>query len=136
MRNAENLVKFKEKIKITVQMPIKQHELVYFGNRYLAVLHTRLRLGCSQLNAHLFRIGVKDSPQCICSGGNEDTWHFFFVCPIYTVLRNTLHASLIHLAPFTLETVLYGSQACNYQQNTIIFLQNIKNTLMKTTGYV
>ena len=111
---------------------IKQHELVYFGNRYLAVLHTRLRLGCSQLNAHLFRIGVKDSPNCICSHVNEDAWHFFFVCPLFTTQRNTLHTSIIDIAPFSLETVLYGSPICNYAQNVIIF--QAVHTFIKNTS--
>ena len=121
IRNVDSLSKFKDKIKITVQQPIKQHELVYFGNRYLAVLHTRLRLGCSQLNEHLFRIGIKDSPKCICSNENEDVWHFFFVCPLFSIQRNKLHTSVTSIAPFTLETVLYGSPDGNHSQNSIIF---------------
>ena len=32
------------------------------GPRYLSVLHTRLRLGQSLLKAHLFKIGLCDTP--------------------------------------------------------------------------
>ena len=66
VRNSASLTLFKNKITRSVIRPIKYSDLYFLGDRYLAILHTRLRLGASQLNSHLFKIGVKDSPKCSC----------------------------------------------------------------------
>ena len=50
------------------------------GPRYLSVLHTRLRLGQSLLKAHLFKIGLCDTPLCECGSGNENETHFLLLC--------------------------------------------------------
>ena len=121
-RNSPSLSQFKSKLEHQTVRPVKHPSLYYVGKRKLAVLHARLRMGRSQLNQHLFQIGVKDSPDCICGTGIEDVWHFFFSCPRYIVPRNKLHSSIINLAPFTLETLLLGSAVCNVENNKSIFL--------------
>ena len=44
-----------------------------------------MRMGCSELNAHLFRNHVIDSPACACGDIYEDAQHYLFVCPRYLV---------------------------------------------------
>ena len=46
------------------------------------LLHTRIRLECSSLNAHLYRKNIVPEPTCQC-GGFKSSYHFFFVCPIF-----------------------------------------------------
>ncbi|MEW8542639.1 MAG: reverse transcriptase family protein, partial [Candidatus Thiodiazotropha sp.] len=53
------------------------------GSRLGQVLHTRLRLECSSLNAHLYSRNLVDSPLCVC-GEIENTTHFIFNCPNYS----------------------------------------------------
>ena len=60
VRNSESVSVFKSKISKTVIRPIKFPELYNFGKRYVAVIHTRLRLEASQLNFHLHKIGDKN----------------------------------------------------------------------------
>ena len=48
-----------------------------YGPRELNVALTRLRLNSAPLNGYLYRIGVCDSPQCICGHGEESVHHFF-----------------------------------------------------------
>ena len=121
IRNSDSIQKFKSNITQPVARPIKFDELYNFGNRFLAVQHTRLRLDASQLNSHLFKIGVKNNPKCSCGSPNEDTWHYFFRCPKYTVPRSNLHTAISQYAPFTLQTVLYGSPYCSFIENIEIF---------------
>ena len=121
VRNSTSLNSFKNKITRSVIRPIKYSDLYFFGDRYLAILHARLRLGASQLNSHLFKIGVKDSPKCSCGAKNEDAWHYFFVCPNYTIFRHKLQSTINQFASFTLHTALYGSPTCSYIENTHIF---------------
>ena len=120
-RNAVSLAQFKLKLKFIPKRPVQYVELLYFGKRHTAIKHTRLRLGCSRLNSHLFKIGVVDSPLCSCGTGIEDTLHYFFICPLYRNLRVDLSSKIIPLAPFTTATVLYGNKACSLISNYIIF---------------
>ena len=50
------------------------------GTRIGQILQARLRLGCSSLNADLYRKNIVPSPTCAC-GGFESAYHFFFACP-------------------------------------------------------
>ena len=51
------------------------------GNKIDNIFHTRLRLGMSTLNAHLFRIDSPqvDSPYCNCAPIPETVKHYFFL---------------------------------------------------------
>ena len=120
-RNSASIGIFKSNITKSVVRAIKYPELYNFGDRFLAVQHTRLRLGASQLNSHLFKIGVKDTPLCVCGLSSEDAWHYFFICPIYAVERSLLHTTISLYAPFTLQTVLYGCPECSLEENIAIF---------------
>ena len=121
IRNAVSLSQFKSKLKFTPKQPIQYLELLYFGKRHTAIKHTRLRLGCSRLNSHLFKIGVVDSPLCSCGTGVEDTLHYLFTCPLYRNLRVDLSNKIIPIAPFTSQTVLYGNKTCSLDDNYLIF---------------
>ena len=91
-------------------------------------------MGRSQLNAHLHAIGLCQSPNCRCGLGTEDAWHYFFVCPLYIIPRDRLHTSISHFAPFTLETILFGSQNCSFEENKIIFL-SVQEYIIKTKRF-
>ena len=73
IRNYDSIQVFKSKIYQPVVGPIKYHELYNFGSRFLAIQHTSLRLGSSQLNFYLFKIGAKDTDKCSCGLATEDT---------------------------------------------------------------
>ena len=50
-----------------------------FGNRYISVLHARLRNRCSNLNNDLYLNHIRDNPLCDLCGVVEDAIHYFFV---------------------------------------------------------
>ena len=60
------------------------------------ILHTRLRLDASELNAHLFKIqSTKTStPYCTCRHTFETTKHFLLYCQLYNVKRITMETSI------------------------------------------
>ena len=78
-------------------------------------------MGRSQLNGHLHKIGVVESPACSCGAASESVWHYFLTCPRYIVDRDVLHTTVSSIAPFSLNTILFGSSECNLDQNAIIF---------------
>ena len=45
------------------------------------ILHARLRMQCSTLNADLYRKNIVNSPSCQC-GGFENAQHLFLSCPL------------------------------------------------------
>ena len=121
IKNSESLSVFKSKLgNLFTQTPIPS-QLYNYGNRFVAILHTRLRLGSSQLNSHLFKIGIKPTPGCSCGAPTEDAWHFFFECPLFVIARSNLHLIISKYAPFSLKTVLYGSGKCTLHENIQIF---------------
>ena len=56
-------------------------------------LHTRLRLKTSELNAHLFRIGLTQSPQCRCGYKKEGSRHFILLCESFIPFKYNLTES-------------------------------------------
>ena len=134
IRNCNSLNEFKKYIDSKVPRSIKETKLYYVGNRYPAVIQARFRMGRSQLNAHLHAIGLCQSPNCRCGLGTEDAWHYFFVCPLYIIPRDRLHTSISYFAPFTLETILFGSQNCSFEENKIIFL-SVQEYIIKTKRF-
>ena len=56
------------------------------GSRKGQILHARLRMQCSSLNADLYRKNIIPSPSCSC-GGFESANHFFYICPQLTAVR-------------------------------------------------
>ena len=56
------------------------------GSRKGQILHARLRMQCSSLNADLYRKNIIPSPSCSC-GGFESAYHFFYICPQLTAVR-------------------------------------------------
>ena len=63
-----------------------------FGSRLGNILHARLRMSLSHLNADMFQIQNKiaDSPSCVCGFPYEDTKHFVLICPIYQDARTQM----------------------------------------------
>ena len=118
VRNSETVDEFKSKIKKGTK---KCPKLYYIGERRIAIFHARLRMKCSKLHADLFHIGIADSPRCACGTANEDAFHYFCECPKYRTFRDQLQSSVLPLAPFTIQTLLYGSKICNFDQNVAIF---------------
>ena len=134
IRNSNSLRDFKNHIKVDVPRSVKQANLYYVGNRFAAVQHARLRMGRSQLNAHLHTIGLLDTPDCRCRQGVENVWHYFFTCPYYIIQRDHLHALVTNYASFSLETVLFGASTCPFETNKQIFLA-VQEYIVKTKRF-
>lgn len=91
IRNLPTSKSFKEAVAQRLCSPKPPH---YYecGSKLGNIRHTRLRLGMSYLNAHLFSIHSNkvQSPECSCGFEFENTSHFIFSCPKYQNQRNHL----------------------------------------------
>ena len=102
-----------------------QNELImlyYYGERWTAVHHSRMRLGCSKLNYDLcYNLHVIDHSNCSCGAPVEDAHHFLFVCPNYNEIHTVLCNAVLPLCPFTQDTVLFGNNLLSCKDNVAIF---------------
>ena len=119
VRSFEDISEFKNKLK---DISTKSPKLFNFGERHLNIIHSQLRLQCSNLRAHLFLLHVVDDPQCHCNAEVEDSFHFFMQCPLYHVQRLELTNSIQQLSTFNVNVLLYGDDALNLELNKTIFL--------------
>ena len=92
----------------------------YDCERTLTVLPARFRMHCSNLNEHLYAKNISESPYCQC-GEIEDTYHFFYICPIYNEKRAILFDNLSSFQPITLQLLLFGVKDGSYEENSLIF---------------
>ena len=100
----------------------KSAPLYNFGQRNSNIKHAQLRMKCSKLNFHLFRLHVIDSPKCSCGYNSEDSEHFLLMCPLYDNERIELINTIIDLqSRFTLDTLLFGDDQLSFQENTSLF---------------
>ena len=103
--NLESLNSFKSLIN-TENTKVPAH--YYVGCRLGQILHARLRMNCSALNAHLFIRNLVESPNCIC-GTTETVSHFLLDCPRHTTLRQQLFFSLLDIPQaISLNLLIFG----------------------------
>jgi hypothetical protein len=121
IRNSNNIYE----MIIKIHPKIKKEKILYYGERWSNIHHTRLRLGCSQLNYDLFHnIHVIDTPVCPCGHQIESAEHIFLHCHLYDALRtkllndlNIINKDLV----VDINLILNGSKNKNYETNRKIF---------------
>ena len=96
--------------------------LFYYGERWASVHHARMRMGCSKLHKDLFQnLHVVDSAACSCGARIEDAKHFFFHCPHYANIRQTMIVALQGLMPITVRNMLFGNMNYDIETNQKVF---------------
>ena len=85
--------------------------------------HTRLRIGLSTLNAHLFQICHRNtpSPSCNCGHPIEDTAHFVLWCPLYHIQRSELLKDIKNILP------RFENLSAHDKLNVLLHCENVKN---------
>ena len=116
-KQSPSISSFKFRLNRDMNKPPKYYNT---GTRIGQILHTRIRLECSSLNAHLYRKNIVPQPTCQC-GGFESSYHFFFVCPIFVGARSRyLPANLNNL---TTRDLLFGMENKTNHENEALFMQ-------------
>ena len=99
--------------------------LFYRGDRRVAVSHSRMRVGCSSLNADLCReLHVIESAACTCPAGADETAeHYLLHCHNHGDERRKMLAAMTlldHPHP-ALDLLLYGDSTKTIAHNSEIF---------------
>ena len=116
-RNCPTLNSFKNQLNSNVG---KVPSYYYTGDRIYQIFHARLRTHCSSLKEHLFSKNIINSPLCEC-GHTENTYHYFFDCPLYNEQRIKLANNINTLTTLSLSTILFGNADLPDTINSAIF---------------
>lgn len=119
VRNASSLNTFKLSLK-------KESDdfllLYYYGDRWPAVHHARMRIGCSKLNYDLYHnLHVVESPTCRCGNGDETAEHYFLHCPLWTEFRPDLLRTVANIVPLTVQNLIFGNRGVDMESNKVLF---------------
>lgn len=120
IRNKPTLHSFKSQL-ISQTNVHPNHILNHKGKRTTSILFTRLRHNCSALKYDLYRCNLVDNPSCECGNPCENSYHFFFECPLYVIQRNKLYQNLLMLSEINLNVIMYGSEGFSLDSNMHIF---------------
>lgn len=112
------------------------NKLFYYGERYCNVIHARLRMECSALNAHLFYMFIIESPRCMCGYALESTEHFFLHCPLYIRHRRKLLNDIQNVTNLNISVnlLLHGSTDISYMNNIVIF-ESVHNFIKESARF-
>ena len=143
LRNLPNM----EDFKVNLKLKYKNKKIKHYSrgiSKYANALHTQLRVGQSYLNAHGFKINLKDDDLCLCHR-SETTSHYFLDCFLYQVERESLFNKISEYLPrfktFTkskkLETILFGFNLSNIEpdQRNISVAFAVQNYIIKTKRF-
>ena len=101
------------------------------GSRLGQILHARLRMQCSALNADLYYKNRVESSSCQHCGGFESAYHLFFICPAYAATRSYLPDNLHE---YSLKDLFYGTEHGTVHENETLFLK-IQDFLTNCGGF-
>ena len=118
-RNVTSLHSFKEILRKNIT---ERKVIYYYGERWPSVHHTRMRMGCSDLNFDLcYNRHLSNQPRCRCGAQMETVAHYFLECPLYSIHRNSLREVIEQISQFQIQIVLHGDDSLSLDQNKDIF---------------
>ncbi len=129
IRNIPSISLFKKKLNDEITQPPS-----YFssGPRKMNIIICQLLNNVSNLNDHLFRAHLSDSSQCPCGDAVEDSFHYFYVCPLYMRHRIIMFQDLRRYRDIlNLEILLQGSDNLSLDENLYI-LQTVYRYIENT----
>ena len=91
------------------------------GNRFLSVIHARIRNNCSDLHIDLFNNHICKNPYCTCSTEIENAEHYFLKCNKFNNQRVTLFNATREFHPLNINTLLFGNSQLIIEENLVIF---------------
>ena len=122
VRNSDTVNQFKYRLN-THNNNNSRSKFFLCGTRKFNILHTKIRHGCSQLNADLARINLVPYSFCNCGHPREDALHYFIHCPNYNAIRESMRRTVTNVgASFDIGTLLYGNRDLCYNDNVKVFL--------------
>ena len=121
LKNQPTISSFKNNLQITTFPKLKVPNYFTSGNRYLSVIHARIRNNCSNLNNDLFINHLRDNPLCNWCNEIEDSEHYFFHCNNYRDERHLFFEAARDFQPLTTQLLLYGNEIVDNTLKSALF---------------
>ena len=127
LRNSTQYKQFKKCLH-KIKSPSPPNPYLSHGSKLGNILHTKIRLLSSNLNAHKFAIGKASSPACSCGHRREDSNHFLLQCPNHATHRRALFQTLSNILNTNfqniskrgqMQTLLFGAE-CNKSNGEMV----------------
>jgi hypothetical protein len=136
IRIIEDFQTFKRKLKDCLPRP---NPLFYHGSRHENIALSRMRMNCSLLKDHLYRLHVIDSPLCRCQTANETSEHYLMRCPFYAIQRNKLFTNIsqilkIPASNLTFDMMLDGHSDFDINTN-LMLIQFVQDYIRETKRF-
>ena len=121
LKNQPTISSFKNNLQITTFHKLQVPNYFTSGNRYLSVIHARIRNNCSNLSNDLFINHLRDNPLCNWCNEIEDSKHYFFHCNNYRNERHLFFEAARDFQPLTTQLLLYGNEIVDNTLNSTLF---------------
>ncbi len=119
VRGVDSIEEFKRNF-----IPIRNElqVLYYYGERWPALHHARLRVGCSKLNSDLhYNLHVVENPSCICGSPLENAEHFLLQCAQFQNLTVVMLNDIQTVMPISVMNLLFGNLHYTLEENQRVF---------------
>jgi hypothetical protein len=120
LRNSSSVDSFRNNLTRDLFYVPPANKLFNLGDRYLNILHTRLRLKNCALNYYLYLMNCIESPSCICGEFKEDVTHYLMFCPCFAALRDSMLSG----------TLMPGSKIVNSRKYIKICKKSVKPSIL------
>ena len=141
LRKSVQYKQFKQSLH-KIKGPSPPNPFLSHGSKLGNILHTKIRLLSSNLNAHKFAIGKASSPACSCGHRREDSNHFLLQCPNHATHRRALFQTLSSVLNTSfqnaskedqLQTLIFGAE-CN-KSNGMMVASAVQEFLFTTRRF-
>lgn len=96
-------------------------KLYYNSNRFVEVVHCRLRNEMSDLGGDLFQRHFRNDGACACGTGVENASHYFLSCPLHAEACRYSIITIPHFASITVKCLTHGDSRKTFAENKYIF---------------
>ena len=134
LKNQPTISFFKNNLQITTFPKLQVPNYFTSGNRYLSVIHARIRNNCSNLYNDLIINHLRDNPLCNWCNEIEDSKHYFFHCNNYRDERHLFFETARDFQPLTTQLLLYGNEIVDNTLNSTLF-RAVHHFIMSTKRF-
>jgi hypothetical protein len=109
-----------------------------YGPCKLNIVLTQFRCSATFLNYDLFKVNIISNPSCSCGAIREDSYHYFFECPLYSGIRNDLLNCLDWLlndCHLDLNLLFFGNSILTNEQNELV-LKKVFDYIRKSERFL
>ena len=112
-----------EQKKLSYSYSVNIPKYYSYGPRKLNIVLTQFRCSATFLMYDLFKVNIISNPSCSCGAIREDSYHYFFECPLYNGIRNDLLNCLDWLpndCHLDLNLLIFGNSTLTNEQNELV----------------